>query len=148
MRVRTVVVILAIVLLAVFTALNWPAFIAPTRLDLIVATVEAPLGLLMLGLLALLTLLFAAYMAMWQGSVLLETRRNAKELQQQRTLADQAEASRFNELRNALRDEGKALDQRIADLRTHLRADLQEHTNSLASMIGEMDDRLQPPGPR
>lgn len=142
MRLRTVTAILAVGLLAVFTVLNWTAFTQPTSLNLAVATVQAPLGLLMLALLGVVTLVFAVSMALWQGTILMETRRHAKELQQQRTLADQAEASRFSELRATLHDEVQALTARVNQVQDTLRAELRESTDSLSSMIGEMDDRL------
>ena len=142
MRLRTVFAIVAIGLLAAFAALNWQAFTTPTKLDLMFASVDAPLGLVMLGLLGLVTLVFAVNMAVWQGTILMESRRNAKELAQQRALADQAEASRFSELRAALRDEVQQLDHRMGEVQEAVRADLRESTNSLASMIGELDDRL------
>jgi hypothetical protein len=56
--------------------------------------------------------------------VLLEARRHAKELQAQRELADQAEVSRFTELR-------AYLDTRLSELE-----------NSLSAQIGEMRERL------
>jgi uncharacterized integral membrane protein len=143
MRLRTVSVILAVVLLAVFAAANWAAFTAPTRLNLLVATVEAPLGLVMLGLLATVTLVFAVWMASWQAVILMETRRNAKELQQQRAVADQAEASRFSELRAALHVELEQLAGRVDAARDAMRVDLRENINSLAAVIAEMDDRLR-----
>ena len=49
----------------------------------------------------LLLLLILTAIAL-QTSALLETRRHSRELQASRELADQAEASRFNELRNFL----------------------------------------------
>jgi hypothetical protein len=82
-------------------------------------------------------------MVVWQGSILRETRRHARELQEQRTLADQAEASRFCELRAALREEMAQVERRLGELQEGLRADLRDNVNSLASMIGEMDDRLR-----
>lgn len=142
MRLRTVFAILAIGMLAAFAALNWQAFTTPTKLDLMFTTVEAPLGLVMLGLLGLVTLVFAVNMAVWQGTILMESRRNAKELSHQRTLADQAEASRFSELRAALRDEVQQLELRVSEAQEAIRAELRENTNSIASMIGELDDRL------
>jgi uncharacterized integral membrane protein len=142
MRLRTVFAVLLIALLVLFAALNWASFTAPTRLNLAVTEVEAPLGVVMLALLALVTLAFTVHMAIWQGAILMESRRNAKELQQQRTLADQAEASRFNELRAVMQEELRQLGERVTELREAMRADLRESTDSLASMIGEMDDRL------
>jgi len=95
-------------------------------------------------------------MAVWQGSILLETRRYSKELQAQRTLADQAEASRFTELRGFIQGELAQLNQRIAQsheaLRSELKQELSDSSNSLAAHLAEMDDRLQHPralgGPR
>jgi uncharacterized protein YlxW (UPF0749 family) len=143
MRLRTATAILAVALLAVFTVRNWPAFTAPTALDLVVTTVQAPLGLVMLALLGIVTLVFAVSMAMWQGAILMDSRRHAKELQQQRTLADQAEASRFSELRAALHEEMQQLAARVTQVHDTMRAELRDSTESLSSMIGEMDDRLR-----
>ena len=143
MRLRTVLVVLMIVLVAAFAAINWQAFLAPTTLSLVFTTFDAPLGLVMLGILAVVVLAFALYMALWQGSVLLESRRHAKELQQQRTLAEQAEASRFTELRAAMHDEIGRLSDRLAQTHESVRAEIRDSANSLAAMVGEMDDRLR-----
>jgi uncharacterized integral membrane protein len=143
MRVRTVLVLLAVMLLAVFAAINWPVFVAPAQLSLLVTSFTAPFGLLMLGLVILLVLAFAAYMAAWQGQILMESRRHGKELELQRALADQAEASRFTELRGLLQTEVEQLSARLAQVQEVLRADIRENANSLAASLAEMDDRLR-----
>jgi uncharacterized integral membrane protein len=125
MPLRTVVLLVILVAVAIFAALNWSAFMAPTTLSLGVAQIQAPLGLIMLGLVAVLTTLFLLYVVYLQTSVLLEARRHAKQLQVQRELADQAEASRFTELR------------------TYLESRLSELENSLSAHIGELRDRLE-----
>jgi uncharacterized integral membrane protein len=113
MQLRNVVLLIVLAAVIVFAALNWNAFMTPTTLSLGVAQVQAPLGLVMLGLTAALTLVFLLYVVYLQTTVLLETRRHARELQAQRELADQAEASRFTELRNYL-------DTRLRDLENAL----------------------------
>lgn len=143
MRARTLIVIILLLLVALFAALNWTAFITPTTLNLLVASVEAPLGMVMLGLLAIVVLAFAIYMAIWQGSVLMETRRTAKELQTQRQLADQAEASRFTELRAYLADELARLHERLGQTEAALQRDVQASGNTIAAYIGEVEDRLE-----
>jgi uncharacterized integral membrane protein len=125
MPLRTVFLIVVLALIALFAVLNWSAFLAPTTLSLGFAQVQAPLGLVMLGLLAVLSALFLGYLVYLQTSVLLESRRHSKELQAQRELADQAEASRFTELR------------------AHLDTRLTEIESSLSAQLGEMRDRLQ-----
>lgn len=145
MRTRILFLLLIGILIAAFAALNWAAFTAPTVLSLGFTTVEAPLGLTMLGLLVLLALVFAVYAAFWQGAVLLDARRHTKEMQLQRQLADQAEASRFTELRSALDSELARMAERISTSQEALRLEMRENTNSLAAMLGELDDRLLAP---
>jgi predicted deacetylase len=120
MPLRTVLLLILLIAVALFAALNWSAFLQPTILSLGVTQVQAPLGLIMLGLIAFITALFLAYLVYLQTTVLMESRRHAKELQVQRELADQAEASRFTELR------------------THLDSRLDEMENSLGAQLGEM----------
>jgi uncharacterized integral membrane protein len=124
MQPRTLILIVVLGLVVLFAAVNWSAFTAPTTLSLGVAQIQAPLGLIMLCLVAVLTALFLLYVVYLQTTVLLETRRHAKELQAQRELADQAEASRFTELRGYL-------DTRLRELE-----------NSLSAQVGELRDRL------
>lgn len=143
MRARTLVVLLMIALIAGFAALNWGVFVTPTALSLGFMSVQAPLGLVMLALLVLLVLAFAIYMALWQTTVLAETRAHAKELHAQRQLADQAEASRFTELRTALQAEFATLGERLSKAQDALRQEMRDSSNSLAAMIGEIDDRLR-----
>lgn len=142
MRLRTVLVILLIALLAVFTAANWGVFVAPTHLSMLVASFDAPLGFLMLVILIAVVLAFAAYMAVWQGKALSEARRNGKELERQRLLAEQAETSRFSDLRALMQSETQQLSARIGEVQEALRKEIRENTNSLVATIGEMDDRL------
>ncbi|MEO8135769.1 MAG: LapA family protein [Betaproteobacteria bacterium] len=142
MRIRTLFLILLGCLITTFAALNWAAFTVPSTLSVGVTTIEAPLGLTLLSLLVLMTLVFAAYAAFWQGAVLLDARRHAKEMQLQRQLADQAEASRFTELRSAFHAELIQLSEVVSALQDALRVEIHENTNSLAAMIGEMGGRL------
>jgi len=125
MQIRTFVVIILLALVALFAALNWSAFTASTTLSLGVATIEGPLGLIMLVIIGVLTAVFLIYVVYLQTTFLMEARRNARELQASRELAEQAEISRFTELRN------------------HLDGRLTELENSLAAHIGELRSRLE-----
>ena len=109
----------------------------------VVTAVEAPVGLVMLGVVVLVVLAFGAYLVVWQSAILLESRRQTKELQAQRTLADQAEASRFTELRVIVHDELERLADRMTQALDALRAEIRDHANSLAATIAEIDDRMQ-----
>ena len=154
MKVRTLFLLLTVAAIAVFTALNWSAFMAPATLSLGVANVQAPLGLVMLGLVAFLAALFLVFVVYLQTSVLLEARRHARELQANRELADQAEASRFTELRGFLeaelkREAGLNAESRVVvlarldQLDRDLRSAVEQSGNTLAAYIGELEDRLE-----
>lgn len=145
MSIRTVVLLLLLLALGVFVAVNWTAFTAPTTLSLLVATVQAPLGIVMLGITGVLVAAFLAYAFYLQTSVLLETRRMARELSTQRELADQAEASRFTELRSMLESRfdtlASASRSQAAQSTEALRLAIQQAVNGLEAQLGEMDQR-------
>ena len=136
MRMRTLLLLLIVVVLGTFTILNWTAFTTPTSLSLVFASVQAPLGLVMLVITGILAALFLLYVAYLQGTVILEARRSSRELQSQRQLADQAEASRFTELRGVL-------EARLDRLDIELRATVEQTAAGLSAHIGEIEDRLE-----
>ena len=143
MRTRTLLVVLALLLIVAFVAINWSVFAASTKVSFVFTSVEVPTGLVMLGILALIVLTFGIYSAVSWSAILLEFRRQAKELTAQRTLADQAEASRFTELRAVMHDELEHLADRMAQMHETFRAEIRDNANSLAATIGELDDRIQ-----
>ncbi|MGE5171261.1 MAG: hypothetical protein ACM3JC_12940 [Rudaea sp.] len=153
MSLRTVLLLLLIIALAVFVVANWAAFTAPTTLSLLVGTIEAPLGLIMLMITAALAAVFLAYVFYLQTSVLLETRRMTRELAAQRQLADEAEASRFTELRANLEARLDRLEEGVRSasaggtpdlgrLRDELRLIVDQAANGIAAQIAELDDHL------
>lgn len=143
MRLRLLVVLGLLALLTAFVAFNWAVFVTPRELNLGLLSFDAPLGLIMLGLTVALSLVFIAYMAVWQSKILMEARHQAKELQHQRTLVDQAEASRFIELRTVMITEFERLSGRLNESQDGLRKEMQDNTNSLAAMLGEIEDRIK-----
>jgi hypothetical protein len=154
MKFRTLLFLLVLAAIAAFVALNWSAIMTPTTLSLGVAVVQAPLGLIMLGLLAFLTALFLIFVVYLQTSVLLEARRHSRELQANRELADQAEASRFTELRGFLEAELKTqagIDAesratvlaRLDQLDRDIRSAVEQSGTTLSAYIGELEDRLE-----
>ena len=94
MKLSSLALALAMPLLPLLPLLNWSAFSAPTLLNLGVAEVQAPLGIVLLIFTGLLSALFLFYIVVQQAGMILEARRTAKELKGHREVADQAEASR------------------------------------------------------
>jgi uncharacterized integral membrane protein len=154
MGIWTLLIVVILLATGAFAAFNWSAFNTATPLWLGVMHIDAPLGLVMLGALALVTVLFLLAIGHMQSLTLLEARRNAKELQSNRELADRAEASRFTELRHFIEAElarataqsvetQAALLTRLDRMESAMASAIEQNTNSLAAYIGEVDDRLQ-----
>ena len=116
---------------------NWHVFAAPASFSLLFGSVDLPIGVVMVVLMAVIITVAAIYVAIWQSSLLMDYRRQSKELQAQRTLADDAEASRFTALSVLVREE-------IGALRTELR----DTEHSIAATLAEMDDRMSRTTPR
>ncbi len=141
MRVRTIALIVGGLLAALFIVINWSVFAAPASFYFLIGTISVPVGLVMLGLIALVTLGYAIYLGIWQSKLLMDYRRQSKELQSQRSLADDAEASRFTALSALLREEMGKQDARLDAAFTALRNELKDTEHSIAATLGEMDDR-------
>jgi len=150
---RTLLIVVVVAMVAIFTFLNWSAFMSPTTLSAGFTTFEAPLGLILLGVTGILTLLFLIYIVYWQSSALMESRRYSRDLQTQREIADNAEASRFNQLRSFLEGELRqlatgniesktAILSRLDELERDLRSTIEQSANTLAACIGEFEDRF------
>ena len=153
MYLRTLLIVIVLGLLAIFTLFNWSAFMSPTTLTFGIGTVEAPLGLILLAMFGLVTLLFLIYVVFLQSSSLLESRRQTRELQSQRELADRAEESRFQQLRSAMETELRNLDTQMKESKTMIltrldalerdtRSAVEQSGNTLAAYLGEIEDRF------
>lgn len=142
MKIRTLTLLVVWLLLGLFAALNWQALSAPTALSLGLMQVQAPLGLILLGATVLISGLFLFYIVFQQAHLLVETRRFTKELQSQRELADQAEASRFTALQSRL--EALVQQQEAARQAGEQRvlARTEEAVRELSAHLAEMEDKL------
>jgi uncharacterized integral membrane protein/exonuclease VII small subunit len=153
MNLRTLMLLLLSAVIAVFAVANWGAFTTPTTLSLVFATVQAPLGLIMLALTGLLAALFLVYVVYLQAVVIVEARRAARDLAAQTELADKAEASRFTELRALLESDVRKLETGIAQVEAAvagrveaaaqaLTAHLTDTEKSLSAHLGEVEDKF------
>lgn len=154
MKILNVIILIVFVGLIIFAASNWNAIITPIPLSLVFMETNAPLGLILLAITGLLALLFLGFVVYMQSSTLMLRKRLNKELEAQRKLADEAEASRFTELRTYLEAELQQLSNqntelyqksanRIAELETAIKATVVETGSTLTAYIGELEDRLE-----
>ena len=102
-----------VAIVAALASLNWPTMMAEAPLDLVVARVQAPLGLVLLGVAGILLALFLVAWLRTQIESLLEARRLLKEIQRVQDLADKAEASRIESLHRLITSEFRVLNERL-----------------------------------
>ena len=154
MRARMIVLVLAILAVAGFAALNWSEFLRTTPLSFGPVVADAPLGLILLGVLAITLLTFLISSAHLRTQSLLESRQHAKALDAQRNLADKAEGSRFTDLRQHLDAQLRETRQREAIAATEfekamvqahreLRTQLEQMNRTLALRLGELEGSMQ-----
>ncbi|MCC2675023.1 MAG: hypothetical protein K0R58_1970 [Ramlibacter sp.] len=153
MRTRSILLFVAILLVAGFAALNWAEIVRPTTLWFGLFVTQAPLGLILLGLLALTLVLFLASTAAMKTQSLMDYRQHQKTLEAQRELADKAEASRFIDLRQHMDTQLRELRERDAisatefeksrmDSQREIRAQLEQINRTLAARLNELESRL------
>ena len=154
MRARLIILLTAILLVAGFAALNWSEFLRTTPLSFGLLVTNAPLGLILLGMLTITLVAFLISSIHMQTVNLLDTRTHSKELQAQRDLADKAEASRFTDLRQHLDAQMREIHQRetiaatelekaVAAGQRELRAQLELMNRTLATRLAEIESRVE-----
>jgi uncharacterized integral membrane protein len=154
MKFLNVILLIILVALVIFAALNWSAIVTPIPLSLLFASMDAPLGLILLSVTGILVLLFLSFVVYMQSSTILLRKRLNNELAAQRELADKAEASRFTELRTYLATELQSLkkqntethqqvEARLAETEAAVKAIVEETGRTLSAYIGELEDRLE-----
>ncbi|WP_243031854.1 DNA cytosine methyltransferase [Thermus altitudinis] len=146
MSARTLFALFVLLLLVLFAWLNWGEITKPTSLSLGLTRVEAPLGLVLVVALGVVSLLYLIFTIGLETAALLEVRRYARELLHYKKLAEQAEESRYTELRRYLEEELKRLaeaeKEEIRALEARLAEILEKHGNTLAAYIGELEDQV------
>ena len=153
MKTKILLLVVGIVLIAGFAALNVNEFTRISTLNLGFTTMQLSLGLVMLMLVVAMLVIFLVTTLYMHSTNLLEARKYDKQLSAQRELADKAEASRFTELRrylesqaaltmNQSNDTVAAMDRRMMQTEKLLLNRLEQSDNSNAAYWGQHGDAL------
>jgi hypothetical protein len=151
---RTAVLVIAILLVAGFAALNWGEMVRNTPLSFGLFVMDAPVGAILLGLLAVTLVLFLASTAAMRTQSLMDYRTQQKTLEAQRELADKAEASRFVDLRQHLDTHLRAMGERdtfaaaefdkaLQANQRELRTQMDAINRTISARLNELEHRLE-----
>ncbi len=154
MRLRTVFLVLAVVVVGVLALLNATEITRQVPVNLLWAHVEAPLGLVLVGLLAAAVAISLSAGATLRGRHRHREQELSQGMQTQRDLTQRAEASHFSELRqtldNLLRDTRQrdaklsgSVEQSLVRHQRETRTQLEGLHRAMGSRLGEMEARLE-----
>lgn len=96
---RYIVLLLVLLIGASFVFINWPAVNAPVEVNLLITTAKAPITLMLLFWFSLLFVIVIYILFVQQTGSFATMRRLTKELQEQRKLATDQEASRLTDVK-------------------------------------------------
>lgn len=153
MKILGPLIFVGMILLGIFALANWGVLSEPAPLSFVAFSLEAPLGLVLLGIILVFVAIFTAYVLILRTAMLMDAHRYAKEIQAQQQLAEKAEASRLNDLRSQLDHEFAQLQEAMEKSRTDLGVRfegmeksllnaIEESGRSLSAYVGEVDDKL------
>lgn len=152
MKPRSLIVALVLLLVLFFAGVNWPLFSEPSTLNLVLTSIEAPLGLVMLGVIGFLSLLFLFVAGRIEGGALVESSQGRKELEKARRLAESAEQSRFEKLHKQVERGFESLADRLDDVVTQgeqeelsktIQHDSDEVVEKIEAVEGELKKEIQ-----
>jgi len=144
---------IASLLLGLFLFANWAAITTQIQLSFLLFEANGSVGLIFLGITLVFALLFVSYALLLRTRMLVDARRHAQELDAQRKLAESAETSRYDQLREQITAEFAQLQKtnkeshdtlvaRNETMEQSLLKQLEEETNGLSAALGEIEEKL------
>ncbi|MCW8814479.1 MAG: LapA family protein [Chlorobium sp.] len=116
MKLHTIILVLVLFLVLLFAGINWGLFARQDSINFIFFSIEAPLGVIMLGTLGVLSVLYLLFIGRLEVSSMMEERKSNKALQEARELALSKEKSRITELQNTISGQIGAFGERFGTL--------------------------------
>lgn len=136
MKFFQVLMVVGLLLLAVFTVANFDALMASHTLNLFwISSYMVPLGMLLVIAIAIITIGYALAVTFIDLKSKAELNRYLKQMEQMRNAIDQAEASRFTQLR-------EYIDQQMNGLASRVEGRVDRVRDELAADIGQLEDAV------
>lgn len=138
MKIRTLFLLFILSVIAIFVWINWNEFLKQTTLNLLFEKIQAPLGLIMLVLLGLLTLIFFVYALYLRSELLIKERQFTKNLGNAEELAEKAEQSRCVELREFIKTESEIFTTKNKELFETILVKINKLDDGCKSILSEL----------
>ena len=116
MKLHTIVLILVLFVVLLFAGINWGLFARQDTINFIFFSIQAPLGVVMLGTVGVLSVVYLLFIGRLEVTSMLEARKCNKALEEARELALSKEKSRITELQHAISEQIGAFGKRFESL--------------------------------
>ena len=144
MKIRTIIVIAIFFLVLLIAGFNWEAFSEPIPIFLLFTTVNLPIGVSMLAVLAILGAVMLALVGKTQTVALFEHRSLTKQLSEAQKLANKEEESRFRDLKNVLGEEIEYMHRKLDMIIEHMDIDIPQDAEPVPHGEAEIPAELPP----
>ncbi len=145
MKLHTVILALVLFVVLLFAGINWNLFARQDSINFIFFSIEAPLGVIMLGTVAVLSVLYMLFIGRLEVASMLEARKINKALEEARELALSKEKSRITELRQAISEQIGAYGERFDSLENKI-SGLEERFGGTENKVDDIIKRFDEEG--
>lgn len=143
MRLRGVLVTIVIVLILIFSVINWPSLAVNLPLNLIFFSVQAPLGLILIMFTITLSFVFLLLSLLRRAGQLRQITHLEHELERERAKVEKKRLAEVETLENRLSERLAALDQHLTDHENRLRSVFSEQYGKLEAHERAQTERLE-----
>lgn len=143
MRSRGIIVTLAVILVLIFTVLNWPSLAVRLPLNLIFFRLEAPLGLLLVAFILVFSFAFLLISLFRRAGQLRQITHLEAELERERSLLAKKRLSELASLEARLGERFDALEQRLGDTERGFRGVMSEQYSHWEASERAQVERLE-----
>lgn len=143
MRSRGIVVTLAVILVLIFTVVNWAPLAVNLPINLIFFTVSVPLGLLLVGFILIFSFVFLLLSLLRRAGQLRQLTSLETQLERERALVAKKRLSELEALEGRLGERFSALEQRLRETETGVRGVLGEQVSRLEQSERAQAERLE-----
>lgn len=145
MKLHTIILVLVLFLVLLFAGINWTLFARQDSINFIFFSIEAPLGVIMLGTVGVLSIIYLLFIGRLEVSSMMEARKCSRELEEARELALNREKSRITELQNVISGQIESLGGRFEALESRIDG-IEEKFSGTESKVDEMIKRFDEEG--
>ena len=145
MKLHTIILLLVLFVVLLFAGINWGLFARQDTINFIFFTIEAPLGVIMLGTVGVLSMVYLLFISRLEVSSMMEARRRNRELEEARELAMSKEKSRITELQSAITGQIEGFGERFASLENRMKG-VEEKYSGTETKIDDIIRRFDEEG--